>query len=795
MFSIKKLFVLIALHHTAAGVTPTARVSQVRSDSFASLVNLSRKDPGDMWLTKQADLILTAIEHNTVDLTPEQRISCIQAMHNMIGTILETVENRPDVHIHRMATILEAARGDRDAHPAQFSHELLIANIALRFLDEVGMDILGTFPGLVPDPTRQKAIGRILRVMHAMGYSFNQESQIGQCSDLTALFFDVLTKSTTELVSYADHLQIAFEGMNALTLESGLTVKWSYGPMALSMFYCIPALSEVPTETRLTNMGALSGLVGDEEADILSQRWALILRDLHMTEFTLELMQFRPELASAIALSAIRGAESLESAALNTVSDFYQLIVRRPEVMEVDHMMSIRARLEIADLVHSIQSAQNIQPKMNILQARINAAAVVDNEAPGVPIPALVTPASLAQIPATSGVLVRIRNSLSLWINTPGSHTETWLTSITGDLLVHNAFSANQLVWLDNFLDKKILSKDPWIETACYYRRFLGIGIFDHADIPITNPNYRERLVPRAKKLCSNLLYTTGVRDRDEFLTRQVFHEFTMGNLETVSDEMFQYTLAYKEFQADPDWFAGNAAVGFLPNELLNAYLNPDEEGTGFREFLGYQSALYGERALRRSNFPLEIRARIAAHARPWKEFEPLIKRFDEVYRTHGTKILINLRDFTAPSIPAEDLNLNSKTVIGRAHRIFSRAFRSLTVLGFLGDNVPVPVLRLKPAVLRFLEAYVAFLERVSQVEITSNQDHIAWKSIMNAAIDEILGVDRKLWNVATEGHAASGRTSMSEYRDLIAHVVDSTRLLSWQTARMLPFVPVEPVS
>ena len=775
MFSIKKLYLLVAFHQTASGMTPDAGVSRFRTESLASLAKLSRTESGDMWLTKQADLIIGAIEQNTLNLTPEQRISCIQAMHEMIRSFLVTAGDRPDSHMHRMATILQAARRDRDTHPAQFSHELLITNIALRFLNDIGVDILDDFPGLIPDPQRQATIRRIVRVMQAMGYTFNYESRIGFCADTAELFFGIVTKSTPELTAFADHLEVSFKGMNALTLQSGLTVKWSYGPMALTTFYCIPALSDVPFETRLVNMERLSGFVGDQVADTMSQLAATLLSDAHMAEYSAQLRKIRYDLPSLVALGAMNGPGSLHSAALATLARFVQIRMREHSVLDATGFSlpgSSQERME--DLVHAVQSNQDIEQSIAIAESLIADANHGDGLALINANPAPFIPANVAQIPATSAVLVRIRNSLALWSIAPSSRMQTWLPNITAEVLLENELSPSQLSWLDNYLDPMTLTREYWVETACQFRRFLNVGIFDHEDIPIRDEALRERLVPLAKKLCSNLLYSMGDLERDDELLRLVIKQFrSADNLAAVPDEIFEYMHAYKEFQADPNFAAGNAAVGFVPHELLNAYGNMRTEGRGFREFIKYKSGLYVNRALRGSKLPLVIRAKVASHGRPWKEFEPLIQRFDRVYRTHGTKILMNLRYFEVSHALYSNLNVDSSLVLGIAHRVFARAFASLTVLGFLGDDVPASAMPLKDAVLEFLGAYVAFVEKVSQIPDGELDAYL--KQRIQEAISAIRQLDKTIYYLADEGHTAARARN---FEDVIAQVTERSRQL-----------------
>lgn len=776
MVSITRLFVILALHQSASAAAPDANVAHARNEAFASLVSISRRQSGDMWLTKQTDLILTAIEHDTLNLTPDQRISCIRAMHDMIANILQTVEARPDIHIHRMATILEAARLDRDNHPAQFSHELLITNIALRFLNDVGMDILSTFPGLIPDPQRQSAIGRIVTVMQAMGFTFNHEERIGFCADTTALFFSILTRSSEELVAYANNLQVAFDGMNALTLQSGVAVKWTYAPIAMTMFYCIPSLSSVPFDTRLQNMELLSGFVGGHETDVLSQDWAVVMRNFHSAGFAYEARLLRLEIVNALAVKVSMGAGSQESEALETVRDYLELVVRRPRVFARD---SIRAKIQIEELLRSIQDGAELPQNRAFLQARITQAVTPVDEAAAVPIPPMIVPASVAAIPATSAVLVRIRNSLTIIENTVGGYRTQWLLSVTSELILQNTLSASKLAWLDNYLETRIWNQDSWTETACLYSQYLGVKVLiDHPHLPRAGVP-RDRFIPLAKKLCSNLIYSMGATSRHEFFTRHVTGKFTTSsNPEDFFDDFFEFTLAYKEFQADPDWEAGNAAIGFVPSELLTVYHRPTADSRGFGEFLRLESSLYARRALRGSDFPLEVRAKIASHARPWKMFEPLIKRFEQVYRTYGTKILIDMRNYETPYMQYQDLNMDSRNLLGRAQRIFARAFRALTVLGFLGEEVPAAILPLKGTSLRFIGAYVEFLEELGQVEIRDLEHYTAWKKIMQKALSKIWEFDNGLWDVASEGHAVENRSQVEKCRAFIRQTDIATQWL-----------------
>ena len=791
MFSIKKYFVLLALHQTASGMIADSQVSEVRIAASAALFKLSRKESGDMWLKKQADLILRGIEQNTFDLTPEQRISCIQAMHEMIKSILESANAIPDIYIHRIATILQAARHDRDTHPAQFSHELLITNIALRFLDEVGMEILVSFPGLVPDPRRQAAIARVVAVMQAMGYSFNLKSLIGHCHDIAVMIFNMLTKSTSELVAYADHLQLALAGMNALTVRTGRNVKWSYAPMALAMFYCVPALSNVSTETRLANMRTLSNFVGDAGTDSVSLEWASILQNMHIPTSRSSIMVLRRELASAVAMSAMGGPGSVESGAIAILTQACELLVQNPDLSSKILDLVIHEKFNFVSLIRKIQNNEDIQRVTAMLQAILNSRSIAGNAAISIPTPLLITPPSVARIPATTGALVRIRNSLTVWSNAPSSHMETWLPSITGDILLKNDFSASQLNWLDNFLDSKIMRSDSWLETACQYRRFMRIGIIDHPDSPIMREPSSHRYSALAKKLCSNLLFISGVRSVDDDVIREVIRTFESSTeLEVVSDQIFQYTLAYKEFQADPNWDSGDTVVDFVPKSLL--FVTGDSEAAGWRlrEFLRYGPRLYLRRASVGPTFSLEIRDRFAEYARPWADFEPVLRQFGRLYRAQGTIILMKLRDFEPGDSLCNNLNLKSGSVIGSSDELFSGAFRTLSGFGLFGSGIPAELIPVKRAVFRFLEAYVAFVEKVAELEIGDPQQRATWRRIVEEAICNIFSAKFHVNMIRIYRPA-----EVTYWSYPLSSLVYFTGKLEEQTERLSQLVPRLPVN
>ena len=172
------------------------------------------------------------------------------------------------------ASIIEDAMADQKSHPEFVSDDWLVANVAMRFMKQTGLDILAEYPDLISSSERREAIRKILTVMDAMGYSFSDDEQIGMCGSGMELFDKILAQSTEELVEYSALLTAAYEGMEALTASAGIDVRYSYSPMGLLHFYCVPALSPKQYESRLDNMRAVAMKAG---SDSLALHWAPVM--------------------------------------------------------------------------------------------------------------------------------------------------------------------------------------------------------------------------------------------------------------------------------------------------------------------------------------------------------------------------------------------------------------------------------------------------------------------------------------------------------------------------------------
>lgn len=243
------------------------------------LTNLKRKaTPGDaqrIWLVKQAENAMLIIEKHS-ELASEDKVRSLDAFGRFVSVVLGDQTN---ASVQNVANVLEDAREAYgwESHRANL-YERFIFALAL----QLPLDILGDFEGLIPGKDRQAILARLAVVLRKHGVSASpiDEYTIGNCLTESDHVRFVLEKETSELASYVAALERAWEGMDALTVASGMDVSTTYMPNALLNMYCFP--EPVPAK-RLTLMQKFSDMVDSEAKNLVTVEWARTLEILAVT--------------------------------------------------------------------------------------------------------------------------------------------------------------------------------------------------------------------------------------------------------------------------------------------------------------------------------------------------------------------------------------------------------------------------------------------------------------------------------------------------------------------------------
>ena len=606
-----------------------------------------------MWLTKQAELVLLRLE-NTAGLTETNFI----AFETLISS---TMKHSSEVRIQEVALLIERVRTQLNLYAEYDSHEFFMVALALRLFNALDMNILERFPGLLISGDRQRILARLVVRLQAHGLiKFEQSLSVGSCKVIGQLLYTILHKDTDELELFTSSLQVAEDGMNKLTRQSGLDVRFTYIPNSLAFIYCATPLLPEDKPARLERLGTIAGHVHNVAYDGISTKWARTLHqaqmitnryndeiDIYWKSMDLESRDMRE---FPLCLMAAQ-EDPLASSRINSIEKFLDMYIlvdsylkQNPDLepIELDGTSLMRHHGYIRNILSSITGGV---PNGTPLEAAQHLDSMVADLRSGYLIVAEFTfvPSlpRILPIPSVYAAQIRIYNTLNvLAVRFPNA--ESYFRAIAG--AVHrNPFASNtHYYWLELYLS--FMEVPSLVSTAtvgnqwdfaglCEITRRFGTEVIQQ----ITNDPEAIRLTNHS---CSLVRHFAGFPA-----------DWLVGNdpwLRNFAPFLSQHWRAMREFQKRP-FGLGESVTGFIPGNLVVGGLyNPKTYKPLISWYYSQNAALGGKAALRGlsiSNIPIpsDIVTRISQMSDPSYLMKPFVDFYEDLYRTRYNNPIVRM--------------------------------------------------------------------------------------------------------------------------------------------------------
>ncbi len=555
-----------------------------------------------MWLLKQADQAMLAIRSEFPEATEEARMNSIVAIGHVVQHVLTRDPPFSDIHIHHIASIIQARLKDFDS-----SLNLCLGTLASELLAETGLDIL-SFEGMISPPELQESMGRVLRPLVA---------HLGrQAADQVLHLY---TADPEEMARYADSLETVTGRYEAAITRLGF-----------DLHAAMPSWSSFlrPNE-RQTSAGRVLRELDIFEADIVS--WAILLN--HPRLIRMAVPRF--------ALMRLIGEcyHGTDNRAERTCANLKLLKVLFRHMIERD--LADLSDNERSGLDEALRGKWNGNLDPEPIKMEIERFEELPSR-----YSFELDDGPLTDFPVDSAVFVRIKTWLKTFMHYEdsveglASLRMNFVEAIRASI---NRLTPSQLAWLDNYIRDGLYGQsgrffrgsvvESAAELAYELARVCQIKLFDF--IPADSMPGAEHI----RSIVSNLIFTKrGNLNRS---THPVLRYATDPNLTPeqralYADAWRTFTVAHKSFELRPLGSLGRetAVAGFL----LNSFREHPEQ---FLKLLTeYKMTFFAPRRLRLSSrLPPDVTDIIGLLASPTERITPLVIRIDSVYRQHAQRV------------------------------------------------------------------------------------------------------------------------------------------------------------